>query len=365
MMRNTWHLALLVSFCLIVSGCGNKDNSHHQAVRSIKVYTVKPVANEMMRRLSGTVEAAKTANLSFQIPGRIDFIIDKTGQEVKKGEQLASLDETTYKLKVNGAEAELRQAEAKLLEAKTRYIANKKLRVQRHVSEIDFRRAEADYKVAENNVELAKAKLNIQRNKLNRATLYAPFNARIVKTFVKLHTEVQAGEQIIKLNGVKSYEVPINMPDVLINLVHLGQSVIIDFVTLNNLKLAGKVTEIGTSTDAANVYPVTVKFSNPPKQVRPGMTVEVIFNFTVDTKTNVFLLPINAIVPTTSGKGTYVFLYDSKTKTVRKHRVYANAVRDNLVVVSKGLRAGDQVATSGVRFLVDKQKVSIYRADDD
>jgi len=75
-----------------------------------------------------------------------------------------------------------------------------------------------------------------------------------------------------------------------------------------------------------------------------------------------FLLPLSVLAPE-GGKelqstGT-VFLYDSATSTVKKHTVTVGGVRDNRLVVTEGIAAGDMVASAGVSYLVDGQKVKL------
>ena len=47
---------------------------------------------------------------------------------------------------------------------------------------------------------------------------------------------------------------------------------------------------------------------------------------------------------------------------MRKTRVRARDVRENLVIIREGLKAGDIIAVAGVSFLYDGQKVKLMRA---
>ncbi len=75
-----------------------------------------------------------------------------------------------------------------------------------------------------------------------------------------------------------------------------------------------------------------------------------------------FLLPLSALAPEggkeLQGAGT-VFLYDSVSSTVKKHAITVGGVRDNRLVVTEGVAAGDVVASAGVSYLVDGQKVKL------
>ena len=58
------------------------------------------------------------------------------------------------------------------------------------------------------------------------------------------------------------------------------------------------------------------------------------------------------------GAGT-VFLYDNGSSTVKKRAITVGGIRDNRLVVTEGLVAGDIVASAGVSYLVDGQKVKL------
>jgi multidrug efflux pump subunit AcrA (membrane-fusion protein) len=59
------------------------------------------------------------------------------------------------------------------------------------------------------------------------------------------------------------------------------------------------------------------------------------------------------------GRTAAVFVYDQATSTVRRRKVEIGGVRDNLLVVTDGLSAGDLVASAGVSYLADGQKVKL------
>ena len=54
-----------------------------------------------------------------------------------------------------------------------------------------------------------------------------------------------------------------------------------------------------------------------------------------------------------------VFLYDGGSSTVKKHTIKAVGVRDNRLIVTEGLGAGDIIASAGVSYLSDGQKVKL------
>jgi multidrug resistance efflux pump len=64
--------------------------------------------------VSGNLASANQASLVFQMPGRIQGYAVKEGDQVKKGEVLASIDSTAMELQVEQAQAALTLAQARL-----------------------------------------------------------------------------------------------------------------------------------------------------------------------------------------------------------------------------------------------------------
>ena len=75
-----------------------------------------------------------------------------------------------------------------------------------------------------------------------------------------------------------------------------------------------------------------------------------------------FLVPLSVLAPQ-GGKdllGTAtVFLYDPASSTVKRHQIAVGGIRDNNLIVTSGLASGDIVASAGVSYLVDRQKVKL------
>jgi multidrug efflux pump subunit AcrA (membrane-fusion protein) len=92
------------------------------------------------------------------------------------------------------------------------------------------------------------------------------------------------------------------------------------------------------------------------------MSVEVTIQEPLTGGLSGFLVPLSVLAPEGGrelrGAAT-VFLYDGETSTVRKHNVTVGGVRDNQLVVTEGLGAGDIVASAGVSYLVDGQKIKL------
>jgi len=78
-----------------------------------------------------------------------------------------------------------------------------------------------------------------------------------------------------------------------------------------------------------------------------------------DDNTGSYLIPIAAIAPGEEPGRGYVYVYDQNSSTVVQTQIRGKGVRDNRIVITEGLKGGDEIAVAGVSFLRDGQKVKL------
>ena len=208
-------------------------------------------------------------------------------------------------------------------------------------------------------MQYAQSQVNLARRDLDLTTLAAPFEGLIAERQVDPFVEVRAGQKLFEINASGALEVALDIPETVIKQVVLGAPVSVTFPTERGLDLAGRVTEIGSVAADANAFPVKAGLDEPPAILRPGMTAEVVFTFHRADESTGYLVPLAAIAPGSESRQGFVFVYDPETSTVRKTLVRGRDVRDNLIVIYEGLKAGDVIAVAGVSFLYDGQKVRL------
>jgi multidrug efflux pump subunit AcrA (membrane-fusion protein) len=148
----------------------------------------------------------------------------------------------------------------------------------------------------------------------------------------------------------------------------VGDEADVIFPTLNNRRVRGVITELGSRSRTASTYPVTVQLQEQYNDFRSGMSVEVAFEFMPESETGEPIMtglavPLAAFI-VEEEKTFFVFIYDEKSSTVKKTQVKTLTLRENDVIVMPGaLKAGDIIATAGVQFLNDGQKVNLMKEE--
>lgn len=359
-MLNRNLIPILFGFFVIFLTACSGDAKDDATVRAIKYIEVEETTAGQVRRISGVVESAESADLSFEVGGRVQSVMAKLGAKVGADEPLAKLDPSPYQLNVDAAKAELTKAQAVLVDKKTDYEAKAKLYEDRFVAKTTVDTAYADFQSAEQNVESAQAKLKLAQRDLDNTVLKAPYAGEVAKMAIDPSVNVTPGQVVMTLLGEGGLEVDMSIPENLRRNVKIGMPVTVTFPTLNNIRTQGEVTEIAARAGETNAFPTTVAIE-PVEDVYPGVTAEVIFSFNPFGEELVFLIPAVAIAPSeTEDESGFVFIFDPNTSTVNKTPVKARQMRGEMVEVTEGLAPGDIVAVAGVHFLRDGQKVKLY-----
>ncbi|MEQ8701810.1 MAG: efflux RND transporter periplasmic adaptor subunit, partial [Bauldia litoralis] len=260
-----------------------------------------------------------------------------------------------------GAEATLRKTKADLVKETANYNAQKTLYEKEVASKAAYDQALATYTSAQETVKEAETKLNLARRDLANTALRSPIDGVISKRHVDPAVVVSTGRVVFDLQGAGDLQVSANVPDTMVKAMKKGAAAVVTFPTVRDLKLAGKIDEIGGTGEEANTFPITVRLIAPTADIRVGMAAEVHFTFTIPGFKTAFALPVSAFVPRAKGtdRTGFVYVFDPASKTVKRREVFVVAIRGNDVLIGKGLKDGDRVAVAGVSFLHDGMTVKL------
>ncbi len=356
--RTPWCAALAV-VAMALGACEQEPPPVVEQIRAIKTITVAERSGGQVRRFPGLVQAVDTSTISFEVAGNTREVKVNVGDKVTSGQVLATLDETPFKLNVEAAEAELGRAKASLAEKQNEFDRQKTLYAKEWVSKAAFDQALAARDSRKNQVAFAVSKLNLARRDLEKTVLLAPFDGVVANKFIDPFQEVARGQKVFEIYAKGAMEVVISVPETAIGDINLGLPADVGFPVEGMENLKGRVSEIGTVASEANAFPVKVALIDPPAKVLPGMTAEASLVLGDQSDAAAYLVPLSAIAPGEEPQRGYVFVYDPESATVRKNMVRGQGVRDERVVVTEGLEAGQIIAVAGVSFLRDGQKVKL------
>jgi membrane fusion protein (multidrug efflux system) len=286
----------------------------------------------------GTVEAVHGVTVSADLPGTVDRIKFESGQAVHTGDVLVELD--TRQERAQLASLEAQRDLAKVTYARAQQLVNEGV-----ISRVEYDQATAQQRQTEANAAEIRATIE-------RKTIRAPFSGILGIRKVNLGQYLAAGNPIVALQSLNPVYVNFGVPQQTAGLVHVGRTLHVTSDELGSLAFTGRVTASDSIVDEAtrNVQ-MQATLANPQEKLRPGMFVQV--DVGVGANRSVVTLPASAISYAPYGDSVFVItdMKDPKGRTyrgVRQQFVKVEGSRGDQVAVVSGVKAGDEVVSSGV-----------------
>ena len=354
-------ICLLVGFGL--ENCSEKKEAgNEQLVRGLRAYRVAARAESRIRRFPSVLQPADVSVLSFEISGQLRAVNLQVGQKVQLGDVLAEIDPRSLQSQVDQASAGVQQVEAQVENAEGDFQRKQELLKRGVTTQAAFDQSKANLTTAQTQLDQARRQLELANHNLDRSKLLAPFSGTIARVEVKSFAQVAAGQPIVTLYSDDRFETSFLVPAVTFQSLTIGQQVDITVADLPNLSLKGAINELGSKAEQVSAFPVVVRLENNAVGLNAGMSVEVAIEEPLIGGGNGFLLPLSVLLPEggkVQQRVATVFVYDNANSTVKKREIMVGGIRGNDLAVTGGLEAGDLVASAGVSYLVDGQKVKL------
>ena len=183
------------------------------------------------------------------------------------------------------AEANLLDAQAQLTEAQKAWQRIKEGTSPADLALLEARLADAqrewqrvkDGPTVED-ITVAQARVTAAQATLNKASLVTPFDGTITEVISKPNDPVSPGTPAFRLDDLSSLTVDVGVSEIDINLVEVGQPVILTFDAILAKEYNGRVIEVsqvGSTTLGIVDFMVIVELTDADADVRPGMTAAV------------------------------------------------------------------------------------------
>jgi membrane fusion protein, multidrug efflux system len=286
----------------------------------------------------GTTAPVQGVTVSADLPGIVDRIRFESGRAVQDGEVLVELDTRQERAQLAAAEA------------------------QRDLAQLNFKRMEnlvedgaiarADYDRAAAEQKSTEARVGEIRATIERKVIHAPFSGVLGLRQVHLGQYLSAGDPVVSLQSLDPIYVNFGVPQQEAGQLKAGRRVRLTADNLDNVVLTGRVTALDSVVDETtrNVR-VQATFANPNGKLRPGMFVQV--EATAGASQSIIALPASAISYAPYGDSVFV-VSDMKDpagkpyRGVRQQFVKLGATRGDQIAVVSGVKAGEEIVTSGV-----------------
>lgn len=187
----------------------------------------------------------------------------------------------------------------------------------------------------------AQAKVAAAQAAQNLARVLAPFRGVLTQAQPQPGDRVTAGEVAFQIDNLSQLLIDLQVSEVDINSVSVGQPVTITFDAIQGRTYQGQVEKVdlsGNQNQGAVDFAVTIVLLDADELVRPGMTAAV--TITVKESQDVLLIPSRAVRVSAGQRVVYVLKADQAVPVVVRLGATAEGVTE---VVGGDLQAGDLI----------------------
>lgn len=353
-------------------------------------------------RYAATIRPALQFDLAFKNGGYVHELLQVRGADgqlrslqegdwVKRGTVLARLREDDFAIKFKGAEAQLSEAQAALetsraqqaeaeaalrqterdYERATALLENNSLtRPEHDAAKTKFELAQAKVAAAKAQVQVLQAKINGAKTLLSEAqlaksdaVLRAPADCLVLRRAVEEGSLVAAGTPIITLATAGSVKAVFGVPDLVVQSLQPGQTLTLTTEAIPGVEFRGLITRIAAQADPrTRVFEVEVTIPRPPTQLRAGMIASLVAPDRNVSSQPVLAVPLGAVLRAPENPESYAVVIVSQEngkQIARRRPVKLGAAYGNLIGITEGLRAGEQIIVTGAALVTEGEPVQI------
>ena len=327
---------------------------------------------------SGYVVARRQATVSAKVTGKVAEVLIEEGMEVKQGQMLARLDDTTsrpqYELaerQLDSANKNLQEIQVRVAEAERNLRRNQQLRADKLVSEQALDAAEAEHdalkarlEALRSEVRVAQGSVRVRAQDLDDLQVRAPFDGVVVSK------DAQPGEMVSPISAgggftrtgiativdMDSREIEVDVNEAFINRVKANQRTEAVLDAYQDWTIPSHVINIVPTADRQKAtVRVRIGFDQLDPRILPDMGVKVSFMddraaepATAAARPAV-RVPTEAIVK----DGETTFVWRVNDESVERVAVRTGGDRNGQTEVLSGINAGDVLVGKPVSGLAE------------
>jgi membrane fusion protein (multidrug efflux system) len=287
----------------------------------------------------GSISPVQGAMISAELAGTVAEIDFQSGALVKKGEVLLKLDASAEEAQMRSAEADAELAKNDLDRA--RGLAQRKV-----ISAAEFDAAQSKY-------AQKKAAVENMQSAIDKKQIRAPFAGTAGIRAVNPGQMVKVGDPLVSLQALDQVFVDFSLPQQQLADVKTDLPVKVTTDAIPGREFEGKLTAVNSSIDPTtrNVS-LQATLDNRDHALRAGMFTRV--KVLLPQKNSTLFIPATAVSYAPYGNSVFVIEKKSDDKTkkenliLRQQFIRTGETRGDFVAVTDGLKANEQVVSTGV-----------------
>jgi len=282
-----------------------------------------------------------------EFQGTLEKVFVSEGQEVKKGQLLAEINDS-------GLNEQYEQMVIQAEFAKENFERTQRLWDNNIGSEMQYLKSKTDYEASEKMVDQMK-------DRLSKTKIYAPFDGEIDEIISNVGSNLIPGvSQILRLVNLDIIYAESFVSEKYISFIGEGTEAIVQ-IPLLNMDYRSSVNQTGNFINPSNrTFRIEVPVENFDNRIKQNLDAKIKIN--IYKKDDAIVIPLRIVREDALGKNfVYVMSEDNKEGvylTSKQFITLGNKSEDK-VEVTEGLALGDIVVLEGAYSVEDSQRVKL------
>lgn len=362
-------LKIILSIFLL-AGCQNSENETAEKPVPVKVYQVKPDNISSYLEITGSLEARDDAIIYSQVSEEMKQILKPVGSPVNAGETIAILKNNLWQEALKQARASLESIEARHSQVKSDYDRYQRLYDEKAISQQQWEKIRSAMQETEASLAQVRAAYQQANEQFLKTYIQAPFAGIVGSLYFDEGQMIAMGQPVAKIINTRLMKARLNIPDIHIQKLHIGQNVEAVFPVWPDMIFTGSIRQIDPAIDPfSRTVEAEVIFENKDNRLQSGLYGQ--FKLELESKNNVVIIPENSLMrrtqveinpetgETSTVKQYFVFVVNSDT--ARQVEVSPGLESDGRVEVTSGLTENDQVIIVGQKIVKNGRLVTIIQ----
>lgn len=344
---------IVTSFAVSLTGCGRKQEldprTQPELVRIVEIGS----SSGADPAFTGVVSARVQSSLGFRVPGKITSRLVDTGQFVRAGQPLMTIDRTDYVHAITARAEAVTAARAKAVQAAADEARYRPLVKTGAVSASIYDQIKSASDAAQAELAAATAQEQVARDEGGYSQLVADADGVVIETLAEPGQVVAAGQTVVKLAHSGPREAAVNLPETL--RPALGSTA---YATLygSTKKVPVRLRQLSGAADSqTRTFEARYVLEGAAANAPLGATVTV--HLSGDAGADTLQVPVASVLD--QGKGPGIWLLNPATSTVSFQPVQVRRLDEEVATVSGNVHPGQQVVALGVHLLRDGQRVRV------
>ncbi len=300
--------------------------------------------------LQGNVKTKQNLVIYPEMGGTLTRVYVKEGQNVSKGQLLATIDD-------GGLSQQVAQMQIQADLAKTTFERQERLWQQKIGSEIQYLQAKSSY-------EAQQRAVNQLKSQLSKTSVRAPFTGVIDDVITDQGSVVAPGQsQLMRIVNLEDMYIETDVPESFITNVTVNKDVKIEFPILGK-SMDAKIRQAGNFINPANrTFKIEVAVPNKDKSIKPNLTAKLKINDY--SSENALLIPQSIISENAEGQQNIYIIYNKNADNegvAKRIIIKTGKAQGDVIEVINGLKNGAEVIQEGARSVKDGQLVKVINS---